>query len=184
MKKAVAIDLDGTLCRDNTLIMFLKWLASHNGRCLPRLAWIVALRKFRVISHAEAKERTVRLAINAGVDVNKFVDQICRRLNPEVAKFARDKAEKGYAVILATAASALYAVILGKRLGFDAVVATNLGELESRGVEKKRRVEEICVDNGWQLTDAVSDHPDDLPLMSIPGVIPHWILPGKLQDIR
>lgn len=181
MIPAVAIDLDGTFVTVNTFTSFVKWLAARLcRRCDPmagKVAATVLLRKLRLITHARAKEiitgiATLRLGRE---EIDSFVDTLSPHVNPRVSDMIDRWRGEGRRIILATAAPAVYASRFGERHGFDRTVGSESGSPECKGEEKKKRVLALCDSNGWKLTAAVSDHSDDTPLLTIPGIESHII---------
>lgn len=155
-------DLDGTLCRLNTFTLFVKEFFRGSAKARLPLARIVVLRKMRFISHWEAKRHILSLFSCSGSErvINSTIEKILRNLNPEVEKSVRDNPR----AVLATAAPALYALPLAKRLGIPFAVATPDAGPECKGVEKVRRIRRLGIPFTGD-TIVFTDHEDDLPLL-------------------
>ena len=141
MKRAVVLDLDGTLLSCNTFEKYVRYLMFH----YPSMIFISLIRKMRLISHETAK----RLIMNVNVSedrINLFIDTLLPFLRRELlGRF------KGYEIILATAAPEGYVKILAQRLGINRFCATKKNGPENKGEE--------------ELYAVVTDHHDDLPLL-------------------
>lgn len=173
-RKAIAVDLDGTLCLRNTFNIFLRQLIYAHRLRLPRLvelcAWMGA-RKLRMISHARMKRHILeRFCPPSATLVDTVVDTVERHANPEVVRLVDTCRRKGYATILATAAPEAYAGAIARRFGFDYCIATPqpAGDKawgEARGDAKRDAVVRLVKENSLTLDIAVSDHADDMPLL-------------------
>lgn len=158
------VDLDGTLMRCNTFTEFVKFLFRRFPRLRVPLAWIVGIRKLRLISHIAAKRRIVKLAEKKGKltqrDIDDFIDTLLPRINAEVDAMSRQASTR----LLVTAAPSIYAERLGLRLGFDRVFSTPPDGPEMRGERKVEALE--CAGIPFDAdTLLFTDHRDDLPLL-------------------
>ncbi len=182
-KTTLILDLDGTLLRCNSFTLFVKFLFRRIPRLRPFLLAVVALRKARLISHAEAKERIIlrsRDAINRVQSpddspfckspklqrrgtrpdlLQDFLSLLREHINPEVAALIPE-ADR---TILATAAPALYALPFARMIGIPEATASHPGEPENKGEQKLASVRRLGVTFDADVT-VVSDHTDDLPL--------------------
>lgn len=162
LKAEVAVvDLDGTLLRCNSFTEFVKFIFRRKPSLRFQLALIVLRRKLRLLSHSEAKQHILHLVAGKlhGGDINSFITRLHRYLNDDVVAFVSSCPKK----LLATAAPALYARPLGDSLGFDEVVATEIGGDENKGEKKLDSVRKSGVTFGPGVA-VVSDHSDDMPL--------------------
>lgn len=180
MKKAIILDLDGTLVNTNTFTLFTLSLMRNLPTALP-VAAIALKRKLRMLSHAEAKQRILAVATSRTGRrfVGRFVERLVERhLRDSVYSLAMEERQKGSLVILATAAPALYAEDIARYTGLDGCIATPLGGPENMGAEKARRVEEWLHENGARLEAVLTDHSDDLPLMRLASAAkaPIWLV--------
>ena len=155
MKRAVVLDLDGTLLSCNTFGKYVRYLMFH----YPSMIFISLIRKMRLISHETAK----RLIMNVNVSedrINLFIDTLLPFLRRELlGRF------KGYEIILATAAPEGYVKILAQRLGINRFCATKKNGPENKGEEKLKNVVGILSKENMELYAVVTDHHDDLPLL-------------------
>lgn len=156
------IDLDGTLVTCNSFTEFVKFLFRRCPRLRMRLGWIVILRKCRLITHHEAKERIVRLA--GGVMNDGLLDEFLCHLEMYVREELLEKVRSADRVVLATAAPAIYAHAFGDRIGIKEVCATETGGVENKGEEKVRSVERLGAVFD-EKTVVITDSEDDRPLM-------------------
>lgn len=169
--KAAVIDLDGTWCRRNTFTLFVARMmrqALRHPAELLRITGIVSLRKMRLMSHAEAKRRLVKIAsrmMTAG-DLDAFASRITEFANPGVEAFADAFRRRGGTLILATAAPEIYVQPLARMAGFDYVMASSAKTTaEMRGERKLRAVVSLLDHTGLSLEAVLTDHYDDLPLL-------------------
>lgn len=160
------IDLDGTLCRRNTLHLYLTTalkyhLAHGNLSKVFRIGVQYLMRGLRLTGHSSLKFKALKAAGTEKALLEIFSEQAKNSFNPAVVELIDSLKEKGYSVILATAAPEGYVHSI-----WDGVlVATTWPHedkpVECRGEEKLRRVKEIA----GSVDLVVTDHYDDLPLM-------------------
>ena len=160
-REIIIMDLDGTLSGVNTFTLFVRIFFKRSPRCRLPLAWAVMQRKLRLISHSEAKGRILRLFDKLGEEdiVEEVVNKIEGDIRPELAGMVGGSAY----TVLATAAPGVYAVPLGRRLGFDLVLATKTDGREMKGEEKVAALESNGVKFGPDVK-VYTDHYDDMPL--------------------
>jgi phosphatidylglycerophosphatase C len=157
-----AFDFDKTVSTRDNVIPFLRAAVGA-----PRLAWALARTTPRLVAAAlddhrrdAAKAALVRRTLT-GLDsarlteiASTFADDVVdRHLRPDVVERVEWHRRQGHELVLVSASFAAYLDPVGKRLGFDAVLATELavddvgrltGELAStnvRGPEKVRRLD-------------------------------------------
>lgn len=169
MKNAVICDLDGTLVSTNTFSRYtLRML--RNPRLMLPLVWLVAKRKMRLASHAQTKQKILALTrpwADANF-INRFSEIIVERhLRDSVYAMVMAEKKKGCVLLLATAAPASYAEAIARYTGFDACIGTHAGAPENSGQHKRQAVEKWLADNDARFSTFVTDHSDDLPLMSL-----------------
>ena len=159
------IDLDGTLIQGNSFTMYVKYCLTHMTISAVRIAWIVLLRKLRLITHFSAKCKIMGITSRRLTDtqLSRFLARLSKSVRPMFSEMLRSKDGVYY---LATAAPREYAEPLARILGFDAVVSTDCESgVECRGEEKVLRLREIGVHFDDSVT-VYTDHQDDLPLMN------------------
>lgn len=194
MTKGIAIyDMDRTITAAPTWTPFLAFAMRRRSRwrlaMLP--AAVIALLAYgvRLIDRAKLKESTQRWLLGGEMAAERahelaeaFAEHVVATgvLEQARARIAADKAE-GYRLVLATASYAFYAREIGRRLGFDTVIATESqhgreGSLVARiaghncyGGEKLRRIEQWLAQEGIARRDArirfYSDHVSDSPVL-------------------
>lgn len=171
--KAVVVDLDGTLIRGNSMVLFCRWAVGRMisrarfGAALSVMMWIAA-RKCRLTSHSRMKQAILKRCREkfSENEIDGFIDRyLCGIVNEDVLRIAR---ECGYIQILATAAPSLYAKPFGRRMGFDHTLATDYsdtGFTENCGVRKLESVNRLLSETGAKMEIVITDHPDDAPLL-------------------
>ncbi len=183
----MAVDLDGTLVRGNTLHEYIRCGLRHGGiRSRLRILAALTLRRLRVSSHVAMKRRVLAAIRPDAAFVADFRGRVDAMRRPEVDALMRRHREAGGIVVLATAASELYVPLIwdGDSVSTDARCA-----VECRGAEKLRRVLSYAEARGARLDTVVTDHPDDMPLLARPGVRrvivgAHPGLAGVSADLR
>lgn len=176
----MAVDLDGTYIRGNTLKMYIKagcgYLA-HSGRfwrLLNVLGWVVA-RRMRLIPHVKMKRKAAKaIGWNENID-SRFSSMVPANINPAVQNLMRDFENAGGRCVMASAAFGFYIPAISS-LPF---VATGLTDkIECRGDEKCRRLSKWLNDNDCVLHSVVTDHKDDIPLLKMPCVCRYLVNPS------
>lgn len=174
-RKAIFVDLDGTLLAGNSMHVFMKCLPRIllSRRCvIPAAASIfsIGLRSLRVISHKSMKWQLTKIARRhlCEKDWKKIAGSLMMMVDPDVISFINVKKNSNYSVYIATAAMEEYAVPLGEMLGIDGVIATKFSidkseYLEVRGDEKLRNIQSLVKSANLILCCFLTDHRDDLP---------------------
>ncbi len=181
MRKALAIDLDGTLVNTNTFRDYLNFCGSaalHSfrfGICFSILWWVM-LRKVRLVSHSRMKEvlldRTAAFMTKKGrLDV--FVEKEMTYLNTKVQQIMEPYRNRGYLLVLATAAPAFYAHAIAEFLNMDLCCGTLLPSevvigqwQECVGENKVETLKRMLQVHKAELDVVITDHEDDLPLLN------------------
>lgn len=175
MRKAVIVDLDGTLVNTNTFTRFVIWLFStlmKRGRLkdAATVAISVARRKLRLIPHSRAKHRIMTVADSAlnDKDFTEFAASMVPYLRKNVMNLIEERQKMDDAIIIATAAPAEYAVPLGNILGFYIVASDFHADYshyhECKGNVKKTAVDKLCRSLDCTVAFVLTDHFHDLPL--------------------
>ena len=153
-----AFDFDGTLVPGDSLLPFV-WRAAGPKRFLPATArhglQVAAATALKVGSRDAAKAAWVRTAMRglALADVVAEGERFAARLEARVTDQAigriRWHRSRGHEVVLVSASLHVYLAPFGRRVGFDAVLATGLevgadgrltGELEGANVRGEEKV--------------------------------------------
>jgi phosphatidylglycerophosphatase C len=155
----VAFDVDGTLTRRDCVVPFLWRLGA------TRLLFGLARRAPSVITAAARRDRdrlkSIATAVAFGGRSVASVEPVASAFGAEVERWLRDDTsarlswhrQQGHTVVLVSASYQLYLDVLGRALGVDAVLATQLasengtytGALAGencRGAEKLRRLDD------------------------------------------
>lgn len=176
-EKGIVIDLDGTFLLINTFerYFFYVWKDAVLKFKLHRVLFMFFLlvgRKLRFYNHSYFKMKVLSVNYLKERGLQLFVNSIIKNLNPRVYNLYIDYRNRGYYTCLATAAPLLYADLIGKRFGFDAVCATPscIGNNKEHWIENAREnkllyVKDFLDKKEVTIDVVVTDHYDDLPLM-------------------
>lgn len=181
MRKALAIDLDGTLLSTNTFRDYLSYCGSaalHNfqfGICFSILWWVV-LRKLRFVSHSRMKQvlldRTAAFMTQKS-RLDHFVEKEMTYLNVQVQQIMEPYRNRGHLLVLATAAPAFYAHPISEFLNLDLCCGTLLPSevvigqwQENVGQQKVEALKRLLQVHKAELDVVITDHSDDLPLLN------------------
>ncbi len=187
-------DMDKTITVRATYAAFLVHMAMERAPWRLVLAPVVFLVMlgyiFRVVSRARAKELNQALLIGRRVRraailpaVERYADKVvANNIRADArARIAADRAA-GYTLVMASASYRLYVEPIARRLGFDAVIATDhftqdIDYVRARiagencyDIAKLRMVEKWMKDQGVDRSKAhvraYSDHVSDAPLLA------------------
>ena len=181
MRKALAIDLDGTLLSTNTFRDYLSYWGSaarHNFQidiCFSILWWVM-LRTLRFVSHRRMKQalldRTAAFMTQKS-RLDHFVEKEMTYLNVPVQQLMEPYRNRGHLLVLATAAPAFYAHAIAEFLNMDLCCGTLLpsevviGEWkENVGQHKVEALQRLLQVHKAELDVVITDHSDDLPLLN------------------
>lgn len=159
-----AFDLDGTLTRRDTLMPFLLRAIGRNRTYRALLASSLPLARGAALggSHRDEAKAVVLQRVFAGLPLaalaeaaESFADHVvANSLRADVRERVDWHRSEGHELVLVSASPELYVTPIGRRLGFDAVLATRLevdadgrltGRIEGancRGPEKVVRLRE------------------------------------------
>lgn len=165
----VFVDLDGTLCRRNSLKLYMREALLHNlrhGRVLQALgaAALMALRQTRCISHPRMKYGCISLLGTDAAIVERVACAIARNRNAAVEAFLSDRRAEGCRIVLATAAPAFYADSVH---GVDDVLASPADGPDLNGERKALAIEQYCRTHTLHASWFLTDHHSDLPAMRL-----------------
>lgn len=182
MRKALIIDLDGTLLQTNTFRDYLSFCgrcATHSFRWDLSLCigfWVM-LRKLRFISHSTMKSHLLQrtaLFMQRKSRMDDFVEEELLCTNAQVKAEVERYRNRGHLLVLATAAPALYANAIAEDFRLDACLATPLpsevviGDWhENVGEEKAHNLQRYLQLHEAQIDAVIVDHSDDLPLLRL-----------------
>lgn len=174
----LAVDLDGTLITGNSLHEYIRCGLRHS-RLLDRLAIVAALglRRLHIISHVEMKRRVLPHIKPTEALRDDFARRTGAMFRRSVVEEIERWREGGATVLLATAAPEVYVPWLWEG---DYVCTDPHSEVECRGDEKLRRVLAYASEHGLRFAAAITDHPDDLPLLGHEGI--RRIQAGHIHD--
>lgn len=181
MKKAVIVDFDGTFVSINSFEFFYKELAisALKEKDIDLFAFLfkqITLRKLRLIKHCELKKRTLHYFFENELNsfVPTFVNKLHEFVNESVLSICKDYKKNGYAVHLCTAAPELYVkpFVDSFDVKFDDVICTPNPHEDCEWKEnllerKKETTMELLSQRDEQLSVLITDHHNDLPLLSV-----------------
>lgn len=179
MKKAIVVDLDGTLLKTNTFVHYIKYVCGKallhgNVFVVIWMCLLVFLRKIRMISSHENLKRRILVCskqYSKEDNMKELALKLCQYENQNVLVIMDKYREQGYAVVLSSAAPEGYAKWIAKQYMFDFACATKMSVnsdwRENVGEEKKLNTQLLLEENALTLSVLITDHYDDLPLLRI-----------------
>jgi phosphoserine phosphatase len=196
------LDLDGTILSTNS---FPHWVLYLMRAPFPRTgmarrlsisgaaAAMLMQRKLKLTGHERFKWRLQKLWQTAtdgdgGAGARAFVDQMVDYVRPDLSPVLSAVAGGKIDAVLATAAPADYARLLGSAVGFAHVLATPsmraADEASNVGNQKCQAVLRFLASRGWQHRRRVlfTDHQDDLPLIGVCDEV-HWFGSDKEREM-
>lgn len=181
MRKALAIDLDGTLLSTNSFQDYLSYCghaAVHTFRfdiALCIVFW-VSLRKLRFIRHSTMKRHLLNRTatfMQHKERLDLFVERELISINHHAQQLMEQYRNRGYLFILSTAAPGVYAHPIAENLHIDLCCATLLpsevviGQWhENVGEQKVEALRRMLQVHKAELEVVITDHYDDLPLLN------------------
>lgn len=169
------VDLDGTLVRGNTLHVFMRCALKAMIRqkrlySAMRLCTLAVLRKMHIISHRRMKFDLLNMAHIDDSFKNEFVRTIKLMIRHSVSDELDRCRRDGSKILLATAAADIYVPWIWNEDYIATPIHDNPDRIECRGIVKARAVSQYAEKNGMKIHTVLTDHIDDLPLLSLPGV--------------
>lgn len=177
-RRAVAVDLDGTLLATNTfveyvLFSFRESLKNFRADLAAGIIGLVLLRRFRAISHSTMKRRLLCLLDTFMNEkrISRFVTGLLGHAAEDVVALCERYHGQGCYLLLATAAPRCYAAEVASRMGLDGCCATaspvaNDNWRENVGEHKRDTVLRYLDEMNLSLSAVITDHHDDIPLMA------------------
>jgi phosphoserine phosphatase len=170
-KKIDVYDLDGTILAGNSFHLYMIFLAKAFARranflallalCLP-----IGKRLLKLISHYELKQQIVAVAARLPLkEHQQFGAKVASLCRARLSGLEGERTEAGEARILATAAPSIYALHVGKLLGFQHVISSELRNdvlVETIAAEKLRAVQSFADDRNLTVECFFTDHYDDI----------------------
>jgi phosphoserine phosphatase len=181
MNKGVVVDLDGTLLSTNTFIEYIlfsfrKTIGSACFSTALKLVFFVVCRKLRIIKHERMKFHILNLT-NSYIGhplIDEFVSSLLPKLDIRVLDVLKEYKQNDYKICLSTAAPEIYVNQICERLHqtFDFVCST---PMPSETLVWKENARQVKCDNTLSLLNKentklnvlITDHSDDIPLLSI-----------------
>lgn len=195
MRKTVVVDLDGTLFSTNTFEHYILFVTKEalKQRDLWTVFYVaiqVALRKLRLIStHERMKYKILKQSARYANQerMRKLVGTLVKFENECVVKKMQEFKEKGYVLLLSTAAPKPYAEIISSDYGFDYFCATEIPEgkewRENVNKQKKKNTIELINSFDGKLSVLITDHYDDIPLLCEPKECNYLVNPTEKTKI-
>ena len=213
MKQYIFLDLDGTLVKKDTLLLFVRFLIVHQLRFLRYLKYVLLPGLFFVLipgHRGNYKSYFVRYfqglsEENGQTKAKLFYEKyIKKHLNHQVLSCVEQLRFEGYEVVLSTASMDYYVNYIAKAQGYPYCICTELevengfyrGYLQTsncKGLEKLSRIQKFLGTRDCKAI-VITDHHDDLPLIEWcdkayvvqpTSKLRRYILknPGKIRDI-
>ncbi len=162
----VIVDFDGTLIAGNSLHIYMRrgvLTLLKKGRIVKagKVCAAALARVSRLTTHLKMKETAFRHI--GEIDISGLLRRLYRA---EVVELIEEYRSRGYNILIASAAYTFY---LRGAIDYDCV-ASRPGEPECRSEQKREKVGEWLARNHSEAAVVVTDHYDDLPLMTIPGL--------------
>lgn len=191
MKKTVVVDLDGTLFSTNTFEHYILFVIKESLKqfdvwTVIYVTILVVLRKLRLISTHERMKYIIlkQSARYANQErMRKLVGTLVKFENECVVKKMQELKEKGYVLLLSTAAPKPYAEIISSDYGFDYFCATEIPEgkewRENVNKQKKKNTIELINSFDGKLSVLITDHYDDIPLLCEPKECNYLVNPSE-----
>ncbi len=177
------VDLDGTIIKGNSMHEMIKFMLRKALLCGDAGTFMgvvrhLLLRKLGVVTHREMKHPIHLMAekfIPRRGWLNELVEVIMGMVNTDVTDAIAGFRNKGYKILLATAAPDVYVSEIAGRLSVHSYICTLCAEniddyIEVKGTEKLRRASDYAAARGWEIKCVITDHRDDMPLLALPGV--------------
>lgn len=192
----IVVDLDNSLIMTNSTrelakFTFLRLLKKLKIADAISIAYKIALRKIRVISHAKMKHSIIRATLNnlSDSDIESFTAKLTAKINPKVKELIEISEQNGNRVLIATAAADFFLPLFIKSAKINAdYIGTpytdNIADfLETRKNEKLNKVRQYLADNNLAMEIFITDHHDDMPLLAYnPGK--NYIVSPSASTIR
>jgi phosphatidylglycerophosphatase C len=184
----VVFDLDGTLTRRDTYLLYLMGFRARHPCGIVRLLhlpWVVGMFYLGIFDNAQLKERFLRAFLRGARRAalhqwtTVFVDKLMSRgMCWEALAVLEKHRQNGDVLVLLSASLDIYVEALGDRLGFNHVICTRAhwegdrlsGELlglNCHGDEKVHRLEELRRRYRGMKLIAYADHHSDIPLLRL-----------------
>lgn len=189
MKLAI-YDLDGTLYKKDTFKLFWKFLLKNRyfspavfiSSLLNYLLFLLGIRELR-----DFKESVCSALKDKGkIQIENIIDDFISGINPDnyreelIHNISLEK-ENGYLLVMLTASPDIYANIIGKKLSFDVVLATETefnkniftGRISGKNLAGEEKVKVLMnkfnLDKDTLARSRGYGNRDDLPWLSLLG---------------
>ncbi len=174
----LVIDLDGTYLKGNSLHLLARCalvdsLLHLRLGSFARIGAALVARRCGLLSHIEMKNRILAATAPTPSLRRRFERRAKEMISAEAAGIVDHYRGKGYSVLLATAASAIYVPWIWSG---EWIATPPLSSEECRGEEKKRQALDYAHRNNMIIRVAMTDHSDDLPLLTIPTLTHRYLL--------
>lgn len=179
-KGCVVVDLDGTLLNGNSTSLLVWFLSRHLLQKRKIRDWfslvnIISKRLMRTIPHRVMKHKIIELS-NIDLtnsDISKFATLLKDKTNVTVLKILKERLAQGNKILLATAAGDFFIPSYIETLGIGKIdfIASQFSTdsnqyLENKGELKLKAVRNYMKTHNLESCLIITDHEDDLPLLS------------------
>ncbi|MGM0366619.1 MAG: HAD-IB family hydrolase [Actinomycetota bacterium] len=188
MKRIAVFDFDGTIIKEDSMLVFFFRYFKFSLKNIPVFFKILfeTIKYFiKLEPHTSFKQKYVNTAINYSRIEDKnalaldFSDYLLTRVSPQAVKWMEKLRENGYELLLLSASIDLYLNKVYQSLGFDNLICTEIYEKEGKvGIIKncfgKNKIEMLLQYYGdetidWENSYCFSDGPTDKELLELFG---------------
>lgn len=167
------VDLDGTLIAGSSLkVCALSALAyrlrSRRLREAAGILWALSMYALKIYSHRRMKWAVLDRMPDDAEFRRRFTEKIHAMVRPQVKALLDDWRGRGCRILLATASPDVYVRWLWDGPFVATPYRNNPGRRECRGRDKLTAVNRYAAENGLKLYAVVTDHHDDLALLTQP----------------
>lgn len=184
MSKIAVIDVDDTLLCGNSLKMLLygtlmNQMKRRRWRQMSLLCWVMMKRILHMSSHVELKQQICRSAIDVmtDADFDALTAAMLAKVRPSVRRIINRWIADGGDVVIASAGMRFCLQDMVRQMGLRYLVATDYDAAtggmghETRSESKLQAVRTLAVaERLGNIGMVVTDHIDDLPLLSLPDI--------------
>jgi hypothetical protein len=184
MSKIAVIDVDDTLLCGNSLKMLLygtlmNQMKRRRWRQMSLLCWAMMKRILHMSSHVELKQQICRSAIDVmtDADFDALTTAMLAKVRPSVRRIINRWIADGGDVVIASAGMRFCLQDMVRQMGLRYLVATDYDAAtggmghETRSESKLQAVRTLAVaERLGDIGMVVTDHIDDLPLLSLPDI--------------
>ncbi len=169
------VDLDGTLVNGNTLHVFMRCSLAAMIRqkrlyTAVKFCIMAFMRKLKLVSHRRMKFYVLAITVADDTFRKDFVNKIKSKIRRSVIEEIERCRREGSKILLVTAAADIYVPWIWQEDYIATSTFGNVAHKECRGTVKAEAVRQYAEKNSLKVHTVITDHLDDLPLLSLPDV--------------